>query len=228
VSQPISPETPLRILIVDDHPVLRQGLAMLVAGRPDFRLVGEAARGSEAVRLAEREEPDIVLLDVDLGGESGLDLLPRLRTAAPVAKVIVLTGLRAPEIPQQALQLGARGLVLKDTAAELLLKAIEKVHAGEMWFDRATMQRLLANPANGGGGKPLPHADRLATLTEREREIVALIGEGLRNRRIAARLHLSEKTVRNHLTTIFSKLDVADRLELAVYAYRHGLATPPR
>ena len=219
----------IRVLLVDDHAVVRSGLRVLIDSRPGLKVAGEASNRADALATAAREKPDIVLLDLDMDGESGLDLLPQLREAAPEARVIILTGLRDPEAHYRALRLGAMGLVLKEKAAEIVIKAIEKVHAGDVWFDRSTMGNVIAEITRPNGGKKDdPEAAKIAALTEREREVVSLIGEGLKNKQIAARLFISETTVRHHLTSIFNKLGVSDRLELVIYAYRPGLATPPR
>lgn len=220
---------PIRVLLIDDHAVVRSGLRMLIENRPGLKVIGEAANRADALAIAEREQPDIILLDLDLKGTSSLDFLPELFTAAEHTRVIVLTAMNDLQAHQRAVQLGAVGLVHKEKAAELVIKAIEKVHAGEVWIDRAMMGNLLSKlSAASAAKKSDPEAEKVATLTEREREVVALIGEGLKNKQIANRLFISETTVRHHLTSIFDKLDVADRLELIIYAYRHGLAKPPR
>ncbi|HXG64796.1 MAG TPA: response regulator transcription factor [Blastocatellia bacterium] len=214
---------PIRILLVDDHRILRAGLRMLIEDQPGMTLIGEAGTRAEALALAARERPDIILLDLDLAGESSLDFLPELLATADRARVIILTGVRDLALHQRAIALGAMGLVLKDQTGETLIKAIEKVHAGEVWIDRVMTASVLAELAGAKAKKDDPEAAKIATLTEREREIIALVGEGLPNKQIASRLFISEKTVRNHLVSIYSKLEVSDRLELAIYASRHGL-----
>ena len=203
---------------------------MLIDSHPELRVAGEAANQAEALTLAAREQPDIILLDLDMAGDNGLDLLPKFHNTDKAARVIILTGVRDPEAHYRAMRLGARGLVLKEKAAEIVIKAILKVHAGELWFDRSLMGSVIAEIAREGGPqkRPGPEAAKIATLTEREREVIALIGEGLKNKQIASRLYISETTVRHHLTSIFDKLGTSDRLELVIYAYRHGLATSPR
>lgn len=220
-----APANPIRILLIDDHRVVRAGLRMLIESQPGWKVVGEAATRSQALASLQEEVPDIILLDLDLGGEKGLDFLPELRAAAPEARVIILTGLRDPQAQQKAFRLGAVGLVLKENAAEVLLKAIEKVQGGEVWLDRSTVAEILGGREGESG--PDPETLKLASLTPREKEIIALIAEGLKNKQIADRLFISETTVRHHLTSIFDKLEVGDRLELLLYAYRHGLARPP-
>lgn len=217
---------PVRILIVDDHAVVRAGLRMLIESQRKFKVIGEAEDRKSALAVAASAQPDIVLLDVDLNGETSLDFLPELFTVAKDARVLILTGMRDPEVHHRAVRLGAMGLVFKEKTSEILLKAIEKVSAGEVWFDRSMMGNVLAEITRGGQPKSNPEAVKIALLTEREREIIALIGEGLKNKHIATRLFISETTVRHHLTSVFNKLEVTDRLELMIYAYRHGLAKP--
>jgi len=219
----------IRVLLVDDHAIVRAGLKMLIESQSSLKLVGEASNGAEAHAATAREQPDVIVLDIDLNGESGLDLLPELLNDAPHARVLVLTGAQDLEMHRRAMQLGAMGLVTKDKAAEMLLKAITKVYAGEIWFDRSMMGSVLSQMSRvGKGNNQDPEAVKMATLTEREREIITLIGEGLKNKQIADRLFISETTVRHHLTSIFAKLEVSDRLELIIYAFRHNLAQSPR
>ena len=220
--------SPIRVLIVDDHAVVRAGLRMLIDSQPSMKVVAEAGTRAESVQAAAREQPDIVLLDLDMGGESGLSFLPDLVDAARGAKILVLTGVRDPEAHRKAVRAGARGVVFKEKAVEVLIKAIEGVHGGEIWLDRALASSLLeelSHPNAAFDGDP--ESARIATLTTRERELIAIVSQGLRNKEIADRLFITEVTVRHHLTSIYSKLGVADRFELAVYAFRHGLARPP-
>lgn len=221
--------TPIRVLIVDDHAVVRAGLRMLLESHPGMSVVGEAGNRAGALAAAAREKPDVILLDLDLGGSSALDFLSELLVAAPRARVLILTGVSDSELHRSAMRLGAVGLVFKEQAPETLLKAIEKVHAGESWLERTMMADLIDEMAHARQPQPAdPEAARIAKLTDREREIIAFLGEGLKNKQIAGHLFISEVTVRHHLTAIFAKLGVADRLDLLIYAYRHGLARPPR
>jgi DNA-binding NarL/FixJ family response regulator len=214
-------------MLVDDHVVLRSGLRLLIDSHPGLRVIGEAGSRTDALEVAEREQPDIILLDLDLPGTDGYELLPDLLQAARQARVLILTGVTDLEAHIRALRLGAIGVVLKEKAPEVLIKAIRGVYAGEIWLDPAAVARLLGQGSpSGAAPKPDREAAKIATLTEREREIIALIGEGLKNKQIASRLFISEGTVRNYLTTIFSKLEVTDRFELILYAYRHKLAKP--
>ena len=219
----------VKILIVDDHAVIRAGLRLLIETDQRFVVCEEAGTCGDAVEAAERAQPDLILLDIDLDGENALECLPTLLRAAPGVRVLILTGLNGTGVHAEALKAGAMGLVLKEKAAGVLMKALNKVHQGEVWFDRTTMGSVLAEMSRGGGraGED-PEAAKIASLTDRERDVVTLIGEGLKNKHIAERLFISETTVRHHLTSIFDKLCVADRLELVIYAYRHNLAKPPK
>ena len=219
---------PMRVLLVDDHVVVRAGLRLIIESQPDMQMAGEAGNRDEALALAAKTQPDIVLLDLDLGDHSGVDVIGNLLEAARDTRVIILTGLRDPEVHRRAVMLGAMGVVAKDKAPDVLIKAIRSVSAGEAWLDPTMIAGVLADLARAKKGPaPDPEATKIATLTNREREVVGLVGEGLRNREIADRLFISETTVRHHLTSIFSKLEVSDRVELLIYAYRHGLADPP-
>jgi len=159
---------------------------------------------------------------------SDRDLLPELYRITPEARVIVLTGMRDSEAHRRAVRLGAMGLVRKEQASAVLLQAIVKVHAGEVWLERTLVAYVLGEMTRGGPVQPVdPEAVKIASLTPRERELIPLIGEGLKNREIARRLCIVEATVRHHLTSISAKLNVVDRLELVIYVYRHGLSRLP-
>jgi DNA-binding NarL/FixJ family response regulator len=201
---------------------------MLLESQPGITVVGEAATCDEALELTTRAQPDVIILDLDLGGENAVESIPVLLRTAREARILILTGVRDSETHRQAISHGAMGLVLKEKAAETLLQAIAKVRAGEVWLEPTMIARVLSDLTRPQTSpQPSPEAAKIATLTEREHEVITLIGEGLRNKHIAERLYISEATVRHHLTSIFAKLDVADRFELAIYAYQHGLAKPP-
>jgi two-component system, NarL family, nitrate/nitrite response regulator NarL len=222
-----TPVQAIRVLLIEDHAVVRAGLRMLIESRIGLAVVGEAANHAAALALAAREQPDIILLDLDLGAERGLDLLPSLRATASQAQVVVLTGVRDVEEHRRAIRQGVMGLVLKEQAPDVLLKAIEKVHAGEIWFDRAMLASVLSEMVLGGARPANAEATRIAMLTEREREVIALVGEGLKNKQIGDRLSITETTVRHHLTSIFNKFGVESRLEMVIFAHRHGLTKWP-
>jgi two-component system, NarL family, nitrate/nitrite response regulator NarL len=222
------PPPSVRVLIVDDHGIMRAGLRMLLESQPGFAVVGEASTCADALALATGTQPDVIVLDLDLGGENAVESIPTLLRIVPETRILVLTGVRDPEVHRQAIRHGALGLVFKEKAVETLLQAITKVRAGEVWLEPTMIARVLGDLTRP---QPAPQASeeaiKIARLTEREREVITLVGEGLRNRHISERLYISEATVRHHLTAIFAKLDVSDRFELAIYAYQHGLAKPP-
>jgi DNA-binding NarL/FixJ family response regulator len=225
VTPPHPPSRPAaRILIVDDHAIFREGVKLLLQRDPQLQVIAEAANAEDALALTAKEQPDIVLLDVDLAGFDALDIIEPLRTAARGSLVILLTGLRGAQLQTRALRLGARGFVPKEHSADFLIGAIRRVRDGELWFDRGTIGTAVTSLLGNQSDKQAA----MAFLTRRELEIVRLIGEGMRNDQIAKNLAISEKTVRNHLTVIFEKAGVRDRLHLAIYAYRHGLAKLPR
>jgi two-component system nitrate/nitrite response regulator NarL len=218
--------SPLRLLIIDDHQLVSAALRMLIEDA-GLSVVGMARNRTEALELTAREKPDLVLLDLDLAGEDGLSLLPELKDAAGNSRVLVLTGIRDPEAHRRAVKLGAMGVVLKDQATDVLIKAIRKVCEGEVWLDRATMGNLLTEMTRKSS-EVGPDDARIKSLTDREQQVITLIAEGLKNKQIAERLFISETTVTHHLSSIFSKLDVSDRLELVIYAFAHQLARLPK
>jgi DNA-binding NarL/FixJ family response regulator len=199
---------------------------MLLENEPGFLVVGEAAHAREAVELISREHPAIVLLDLDLGTESALDVISELTSGGTGVRVLILTGLRDRDLHRRAIRLGAAGVVLKEQAADLLIRAIRRVVAGEVWIDRGTTAVILDEMRKGAtAGVVDPHAGRIASLTAREREIISLVAQGHGTSQLAEMLTISEKTVRNHLVSIYDKLEVSERLELALYAVKHGLAS---
>jgi DNA-binding NarL/FixJ family response regulator len=199
---------------------------MLIDQNPTMKVIGLAGNRSEALAIAASEQPNLIILDLLLGDEDGLTILPELREVAKNARVLVLTGLRGSESQRRAMLAGAMGVVLKDHAAEVLIKAINKVHQGEVWLDRLMMGSVLDEMTQAQ--ETDPDKARIASLTDREREVIALIAEGLKNKEIGKRLFISETTVTHHLSSIFSKLGVSDRLELVIYAFSRNLAKMPQ
>jgi two-component system, NarL family, nitrate/nitrite response regulator NarL len=223
-------DSPIRVLLVDDHAIIREGLRDLIRGRPGMRVVGAVVCVADAVALAAREQPDVIVLDLDLGADSGLDVLPELLRVAAQSSVIILTGMRETEKRDRAMELGAKGVVLKERGAVELLAAIEKVHTtGDYWFEPGAAKRLLDKQRSRADEGADPEAAKIASLTQTERELITCIGEGLDNRQIASRMHVAESTVRNNLTRVYDKLEIkGGRLGLLVYAYRHGLVKPTK
>lgn len=220
-----SAPAPLRIMIVDDHEVVRAGLRMLIDSEPGMEVVALASNRKESLAAATKESPDLILLDLDLGGENALTFITELKETAKNARILVLTGLNDSSTHRRAIKLGAMGVVLKDQAAEVLINAIRKVHSGEVWIDRAMVGDVLTEMVRGGQD---PATLQIDSLTDRERQVIKLIAEGLRNKQIGERLYISETTVTHHLSSIFSKLGVSDRLELVIFAFGHNLARIPQ
>ena len=217
----------IRILIIDDQLIVREGLRMLIENHPGTKVVAMARTRSEALDIIAREPLDLIILDLELGGSSALSFIPQLREAAKDARILVLTGQRDSPTHQKAAQNGAMGVVLKEDAADLLLKAIEKVYKGEAWLDRLTLGSLIFQMSSQEKETVDPRARKIASLTERERQVINLIAEGLKNRQIAERLFISHVTVTHHLSSIYEKLGVSDRLELVIYAFANKLAKMP-
>lgn len=216
----------IRVMLVEDHQTMLWGLERLIEGeRPRMEVVGVAHTGPDAVALATRLEPDVILLDLDLGGTSSIDYLPAM-LGNRKSRALVLTGERRSAVLDAALRSGARGIVGKDAPAETLLKAIEKTHQGEIWLDRESMSRLFGGLLEPQVQRPRdPEREKQASLTERERKIIAAVVEhsDCLNKTLASHLFISEHTLRNHLTAIYHKLGVKTRLELYVYAVRYKL-----
>nr|WP_217346618.1 response regulator transcription factor [Noviherbaspirillum sp. L7-7A]MBV0881086.1 response regulator transcription factor [Noviherbaspirillum sp. L7-7A] len=216
----------IKIMLVDDHQTMLWGLEQLIRGEaPRMEVIGTARNSEDALSSAQRLAPDLILLDVDLGGSCSVDILPGL-LANGVSKVLLLTGSSDQEILDLAIKRGARGILHKKAATADVLKAIEKVHCGELWLDNVSLGRVLGNFMNPVvAPKPDPDAHRRASLTSKERKVIQAVveGNGALNKVIAERLFISEYTLRNHLTSIYQKLQVANRLELYVYAVKHGL-----
>ncbi len=213
----------IRIVIADDHPIFRDGLRKLLSLEEDFEVVGEARDGNEVIDLMREKDPNVLLLDLRMPGMDGLSVLQNLKSSGCRSKIIILTASEDKNEFVQAMKLGCSGIVLKQTATELLYKSIRKVNAGEIWLDShttAAVMRQFASPGRVGV------ADRKgrerSPLSQREREIVALVAQGFKNKEIAEKIFISEQTVKNHLHNIFDKLGVSDRLELALYAIHKG------
>jgi DNA-binding NarL/FixJ family response regulator len=221
--------TTIGVLLVEDHQTMLWGLQTLIdAERPRMAVVGTARTCPDALASAARLAPDVILLDLDLGGVCMIEFLPEL-LANGLSRALVLTGARDTDALDLAVRRGARGILHKEVPAGQVLKAIEKIHRGELWFDAETMGRVFGQLMGARGApKPDPVQEKHASLTARERAIVnaAIAHSGCANHEVAERLFISEHTLRNHLSSIYRKLNVANRLEMYVYAVRHGLVQP--
>ena len=222
----VSSAVPLRVMLVDDHRSVLWGLQRLIDGeRPAMEVVAAVTTVEEALAVLAQASVDVILLDLDLGAASGIDAIPRFTAASP-ARVLVLTGVRDPAIHDRAVLAGACGVVTKEDTADTILKAVGKAAAGELWLDRAATARVFVELSRRTA-PPAPDPDRqkIDALTPRERQIVQELASDAdaTTRGIAAKMHISEHTLRNHLTSIYDKLGVSSRLALWAYANKHGL-----
>ena len=210
----------IRVLIADDHPVVRQGLRTFLGIQDDIEVVGEAEDGASAVTLAESLDPDIVLMDLKMPGADGLAALTELRARGVKARVLVLTSVTERGHVLPAVQAGAAGYLYKDVDPQALVQAIRAVNDGHVLFAPDAAEAMLRD------GSAERDGDRgLAALTEREREVLVHIARGRSNREIARALVVSEKTVKTHVSNLLMKLGVQDRTQAALYAVRHGVGT---
>jgi two-component system, NarL family, nitrate/nitrite response regulator NarL len=217
-----SPST-IDIVIADDHELFREGLRKLLEAEPGLRIVGEAAGGDETVRVVRQLNPQLLLLDLSMPKGSGLEVLRELSELGAQTRIIVLAAAIEKDQVAEALQLGARGIVLKHSAIQILLKSIHCVNDGQYWVDHESVSDLIQAFRQMG---PSPHASRARQdlgLTSREKQVIALIAAGYTNKDLARKLDISEHTVKHHLTNIFDKLGVSNRLELVLYAIDHQL-----
>lgn len=205
---------PIRVLIADDHPLFREGVAHSLAGEPDMALVGQAANGEEALRLARDLLPDVVLLDITMPGKGGIAAAAQITTACPATKIVMLTVSEHEDDLLAAFKAGARGYVLKGVSARELARVVQTVADGEVYVSPSLAASILVDLTRSR----LP--DPLAELTERELQILRLVSEGLTNREIGDRLSLAEKTVKHYMTNILGKLHVRSRVEAALLAQR--------
>jgi len=210
----------ISILIADDEPAFRSGLRALLKSANELALVGEAATGGEVIRLAAELQPDIILMDINMPGINGIEATRRILNTSPHIGIIILTMFEEDDSVFTAMRAGARGYMLKGALKAEILRAIQTVGGGGVVFGAAIAQRMMRYFA---GIKPVEPSDLFPELTDREREILSLIAQGRNNAEIAQRLTLSGKTIRNHITNIFSKLQVADRAQAIIRARDAGL-----
>jgi DNA-binding NarL/FixJ family response regulator len=214
----------IKVAIVDDHTLFREGIKKILSLEQDVEVVGEATDGEEVLDLLNRCPIDIMLLDIKMEKINGLQILPQIIDQYPQLKVIILTAQVSLAESVKAIRDGARGIILKHAASEFLIKGIHKVIDGELWADSSTMTQVVESLSRKFRVDSRPERGR-KDLSERETEVVVLIASGHRNKEIASKLFISEQTVKTHLSNIFQKLGVNDRLELALYAMRNGLVS---
>ncbi|MER5306913.1 response regulator transcription factor [Streptomyces sp. NPDC002773] len=214
----------IRVVIADDEPLIRAGIRMILTSDPEIEVVGEAADGREAVEAARSHAADVVLLDIQMPVLDGLSALPELRRAAPKARVIVLTTFGERENVLRALEHGGAGFLLKDTAPAELIRAVRAAAAGDAYLSPAATRHVVERLA---GGREAARAEqargRVAALSEKERDVLALLGEGLSNADAGKRLHMSEATVKTYVSRILAKLDCENRVQAALLARDAGL-----
>ncbi len=215
----------IRIVSLDNHALMRAGLGFILESQPDLKLVGQAGHIDAALAMIASTRPDIILVEHD--PESGLncDVFPEFKKAWNLARMILVTGSKDRQTYLCAVQSGVLGIVSKTQSPDVLIKAIRKVHTGEVWIEHSLVANLVTSSFNSDGPAAAAgsEGESIRQLNEREREIIRLIGQGLKNRQVARQLCLAETTVRHYLTSIFSKLGVSDRLELLVFAQNHNL-----
>jgi DNA-binding NarL/FixJ family response regulator len=212
----------IRVAIADDHPVMREGLNRLLQAEAGFDVIGQAANGAETVKLVKRLQPDVLMLDVDMPEGSGMDVLRELAKTQTNCRVILIGGELTREQSLEAVRLGARGVVTRDATTSLIFKSIRTVMEGQYWIGRDAISDLISCLLPGQASRP-PATESKFGLTQRELQIITAVVAGYANKEIADRLSLSEHTVKHHLSSVFAKLGVANRLELALFAINHQL-----
>jgi DNA-binding NarL/FixJ family response regulator len=220
----VTPDDPVRVVLVDDQELVRSGLRRILRRRDGFVIVAECADGAELPAALAAHDADVVVMDLRMKSVDGIEATRRLRAERDAPPVLVLTTFDDDELLSGALRAGAAGFLLKDSAAEDLLRAVRKVATGDSWLDPAVTARVLATYRNAAGTPRVPAA--IGALTARERDVLGAIGRGLSNLEIADTLGISELTVKSHIGRIFAKLGLRDRAAAIVYAFDHGLVTP--
>ncbi|MEU7373334.1 response regulator transcription factor [Streptomyces albidoflavus] len=216
----------VRVVLVDDQPLVRSGLRVLMADAPDIDVVGEAGTGAEAVQLVRDTKPDVAVMDIRMPGMDGIEATGLITAAAGATRVLVLTTFDDDEYIYGALRAGASGFLVKDMALDDILGAIQVVAAGDALIAPSITRRLIAEFA--ARPEPAPHPRAVGNITEREREVLTLVGRGMSNSEIAGHLHISVATAKAHVARLFTKLEARDRVHLVITAYETGLVVPPR
>jgi NarL family two-component system response regulator LiaR len=214
-------DTPISVLIVDDHEVVRRGLRTFLETLPEFSVVGEAASGEKAIQLASEHIPDVVLMDLILPGMDGIETTRKIKNISPRTQIVVLTSFHDDEHVFPALKAGAISYVLKDMKMERLAETLRRAASGEVTLHPRVASRVLRNIRGEGAEEQNPFTG----LTEREMEVLKLVANGLSNSKIAEELVISENTVKGHISNILSKLHLADRTQAAVFAWREGVVS---
>lgn len=215
----------IRVLLVDDQPLARAGLKLILAPEDGFSIVGEAADGTAALRLAAETQPDVVVMDVRMRGMDGVEATRRLRQNSAAPPVLILTTFGEDEVLSAALRAGAAGFVLKDAPAEDLIRAVQAIAAGNSWLDPTVTGRVLVAYRNSKQAPP-DAAQQIGALSARELEVLQWVGRGATNQEIAEALVISEATVKSHVGNILSKLNLRDRAAMIILAFDHGLVRP--
>ncbi|GAA2390426.1 response regulator [Streptomyces sp. NPDC091290] len=216
--------TAIRLLLVDDDPLVRAGLSLMLGGADDIEIVGEAADGADVGPLADRTRPDVVLMDIRMPGVDGLTATERLRARQDPPQVVLLTTFHADEQVLRALRAGAAGFVLKDTPPAEIVDAVRKVAAGDPVLSPTVTRQLIDHAAGTAADTRRAHArERLTALNDREREVAVAVGRGLSNAEIAGELYMSVATVKTHVSRVLAKLDLNNRVQIALLAYDAGL-----
>ncbi|MFD1662378.1 response regulator [Streptomyces caeni] len=216
----------VRVVLADDQPLVRNGLRVLMADAPDIDVVGEAGTGAEAVQLVRDTGPDVAVMDIRMPGMDGIEATGLITAAAGAARVLILTTFDDDEYIYGALRAGASGFLVKDMALDDILGAIRVVAAGDALIAPSVTRRLIAEFA--ARPEPAPHPRPVGNITQREREVLTLVGRGMSNSEIAAHLYISVATAKAHVARLLTKLEARDRVQLVITAYEIGLVTPPR
>lgn len=216
----------VRVVLADDQPLVRNGLRVLMTGTPDIEVVGEAGTGAEAVQLVRDTEPDVAVMDIRMPGMDGIEATGLITAATGTTRVLILTTFDDDEYIYGALRAGASGFLVKDMALDDILAAIRVVAAGDALIAPSVTRRLIAEFA--ARPEPAPHPRPVGNITEREREVLTLVGRGMSNSEIAAHLYISVATAKAHIARLLAKLEARDRVQLVIIAYEMGLVAPHR